>query len=106
MRNVFRWSQENRATVEDCAGLLWIYSEFSLPYAPFKEILKHILLIDESEGEKKTKSEKIFNFTLMKALEIAPDLISTFVPGDSIIAKVGEGLISEMGLLDKFKTSA
>lgn len=81
-----------------------LYSEFSLPYAPFKEILKHLLQIDESEYENKTKSAKILNFTLKKALEIAPDLISTFIPGGSIIAKVGEDIIQEMGLLDKFKT--
>lgn len=83
-----------------------MYSEFSLPYAPFKETLNQLLLPPETNTSVKDKKDKVLNYAIKKALEHAPDVIGAFIPGGSIIAKLGEGLISELGLLDKFKVTA
>jgi tetratricopeptide (TPR) repeat protein/Cdc6-like AAA superfamily ATPase len=80
-----------------------ISSEFSLPYAPFKEILRSLLLLDHAAQEPQKTGKKILNFALKKTIEHAPDLIGNFIPGGAIIAKYGEEFLNELGVLDKFK---
>jgi len=80
--------------------------EFSLPYAPFKEILKQLFLSAEPINKTKDTTSRLLNIAIKETLEHAPELICSFIPCGSIISKFGEGIISEMGLLDKFKSKA
>lgn len=97
--------RESYPNLRVAKGVCGLHSEFTLPYTPFKEVLKQLLLSQEKEEEGKDKKGKVLNFALRKTLELAPDLVSSFIPGGAIISKLGESIIKEMGLLEKLQNN-
>lgn len=61
------------------------------PYQPFKELLKGLLEVNEkaapSDVEKGVR--KLLAKSVGSLLDVAPDLINTFVPAGSLITKIG-----------------
>jgi predicted ATPase len=76
-----------------------IRSEYNIPYQPFKELLKQLLLdVDEqTEAEKKEKSKlkESLAFCGKMLLEYAPDLIGNFIPGASVLGAIGQSVFKE-----------
>lgn len=74
-----------------------IRSEYSIPYQPFKELLKQLMqeAKDNEEMEKKgrTRREKLkeaFAFSARMLLEHAPDLIDNFIPIGTVLGAIGQ----------------
>ncbi len=74
-----------------------IRSEYSIPYQPFKELLKQLMqeVRDNEEIEKKGRSgrEKLkeaFAFSARMLLEHAPDLIDNFIPVGTVLGAIGQ----------------
>lgn len=74
-----------------------IRSEYSIPYQPFKELLKQLMqeVKDNEEIEKKGRSgrEKLkeaFAFSARMLLEHAPDLIDNFIPVGTVLGAIGQ----------------
>lgn len=85
-------------------GFCSINSDFSLPYTPFKDVLRNLVLTKEAEDLEPSKiGKKLLGFGLRKMVEYAPDLIGSFIPGGTVVAKYGEEFLDEMGVLEKFK---
>lgn len=74
-----------------------IRSEYSIPYQPFKELLKQLMqeVRDNEEIERKGRSrgEKLkeaFAFSARMLLEHAPDLIDNFIPVGTVLGAIGQ----------------
>lgn len=77
-----------------------IRSEYSIPYQPFKELLKQLMqeVRENEEVEKKGRSrgEKLkeaFAFSARMLLEHAPDLIDNFIPVGTVLGAIGQHII-------------
>ena len=78
-------------------------SEYSIPYQPFKELLKQLLTdVECDEGKQRTQrphSEKIKDalmFSTKMFSEYAPDLLASFLPGVSALAALGKMITSNV----------
>lgn len=74
-----------------------IRSEYSIPYQPFKELLKQLMQEvrenEEVEKQTRTRGEKLkeaFAFSARMLLEHAPDLIDNFIPVGTVLGAIGQ----------------
>lgn len=76
-------------------------------YAPFKQLMEFIYG-DLSDPKKSSKSKEKIRNTAASSIEIlmefAPDLIGTFIPGASLLAKIGTTTIEKLGWAEKLKS--
>lgn len=79
-----------------------IRSEYSIPYQPFKELLKQLLqeVRDNEEVERRGRSrgEKLkeaFAFSGRMLLEHAPDLIDNFIPVGTVLGAIGQHFLGD-----------
>lgn len=77
-----------------------IRSEYSIPYQPFKELLKQLMqeVRDNEEIERRGRSrgEKLkeaFAFSARMLLEHAPDLIDNFIPLGTVVGAIGQHIL-------------
>lgn len=84
-------------------GYCSLRSEYSIPYQPFKELLKQLLKDVECDEEKqrtqRPHSEKIKDalmFSTKMFSEYAPDLLASFLPGVSALAALGKMITSNV----------
>ncbi len=76
-----------------------IRSEYSIPYQPFKELLRQ-LLQDAGERDKlqRTRADKVkesFAFCGRMLLEHAPDLLGNFIPGAQVLSAIGQQFLKD-----------
>ncbi len=76
-----------------------IRSEYSIPYQPFKELLKQLLQdVGERDKCQRTRAEQVkdsFAFCGRMLLEHAPDLLGNFIPGAQVLSAIGQSLFKE-----------
>jgi len=78
-------------------------SESSMPYAPFRELLKSVILPPEQIGELKTDKQENCKSIISAALENTPELIGTFFPGGKLFTNEGKEIIAELGLTEQLE---
>lgn len=83
------------------------------PYLPFMEILALLTGDAEAATAKGTMSEKnaarldkVARSSAKMLVELAPDIIGAFVPGSSLVAKLGKTLVKQSGVLSKLDRPA
>lgn len=79
-----------------------IRSEYSIPYQPFKDLLKQLLQEAQHQEElirqERSRGEKLreaFAFSAKMLLKHAPDLIDNFIPVGTVISAIGQHLTGE-----------
>lgn len=85
-----------------------IRSEYSIPYQPFKDILKQLVQevscnddIEKKERPNKEKIKDALTFSARMLVEHAPNLIDNFIPIGAILGAVGKHLLGDEEKSDK-----
>lgn len=104
-----RQAQERHEHVVVAAGRCNAQTGAGEPYLPFMEILS---LLSGDEGGKlsnsaisennATRLSKLARSSTKVLVDYAPDIVSAFIPGSSLVAKIGKSIIKESGVLAKF----
>lgn len=77
------------------------------PYLPFKELLKDLVDLKKYEAKSSEKNKGLNNFfhkSVNLLIDVAPDLIDTFVPSGNIINKLGKSVIKGLNLKEIIET--
>lgn len=80
-----------------------IRSEYSIPYQPFKEVLKQFMQEvkenEKQEKEERPRKEKLkdaLSFSARMLLEHAPGLIDNFIPMGTVLSALGNHILGNM----------